>query len=138
MPSTRKYVAAAYASIFAKTPVHELQNRGIGLTEFTATGAEIATALERKHGAPPQVFRHSMKRVDEEIESKLQNGNPLAMVFGYRKPWGAGKLVDLVGHDIWQVDNYQKATLEDLIVNGKMESYKDLPPPVTEALNSTF
>jgi len=42
------------------------------------------------------------------------------------------------GLEIWDVPGYRKATLEELIVDGKLERYKELPQPVTIALEKGF
>ncbi|KAK8094759.1 hypothetical protein PG997_001444 [Apiospora hydei] len=77
---TREYVAAAYASIFARTPAAQLANRDIGLCEVRATGEEIRAALEKRHGGvPPQVIVNDLERVDREIETRIAGGR--------RSPW---------------------------------------------------
>lgn len=43
-----------------------------------------------------------------------------------------------VGDDIWDVKGYEKATLDELLVEGKLEPYRDLPPQVTQAFYSMF
>ncbi|KAI0904276.1 hypothetical protein F4823DRAFT_615445 [Ustulina deusta] len=53
---TRNYDAAAYASIFAERPPLQLQGHAIGVSEFKATGNEIAAVLGEKHGTEPQMF----------------------------------------------------------------------------------
>ena len=131
-------MASAYASIFAKTPVDEIKNRAIGLSELIVTGSDIFQALHRKHNSPPKVFRQSLDQVDEEVSTRLSKGDRVAIVFVYRRPWGSGTQIDLVGNDIWEVEGYKKATLDELLVEGKMEPYKDFPPQFTEAISATF
>ena len=131
-------MAAAYVAIFAESPIAQIQNRAIGLTEFLATGSDIAKALERKHGAPPQVYRQSLEQVDKEIQSRITKGDMTALVFVYRRPWGEGKQVELVGNDVWDVKGYEKATLEELVVEGKLEPYKEFPPPFAAAIEATI
>jgi hypothetical protein len=140
--STREYVAAAYASIFASTPIDQIKNRAISLSEIRPTGAEIASAMERKHGIPPQIIRHSIEQVDSEFESCLREGNPLAMSWYLRKIWGLGKHEELTGKDLWEVQGYHKASLEELVVGGGLAAYKDLPPEqlsgLTQSVFKTF
>ncbi|KAJ9149312.1 NmrA-like family protein (Rossmann-fold NAD(P)(+)-binding protein) [Pleurostoma richardsiae] len=135
---TRAYVAAAYASIFTRTPISEIQNRAIALTEVTPTGNEIAAALQKKHGKPCQIVRHSIDKVEAEIEAGLSSGSLFTLVWYCRKIWGTGKQKAMVGNDIWEVDGYQKASLESLIVGGELGTYRELPPEVTAYFNTTF
>jgi len=138
LSSTRNYVAAAYASIFASTPPSDLQNRAIGISELQPTGRQIASALEKKHGTPPQVFYHSLEGIYNEIETRLKTGISPTLALLCRKIWGSGQQVKLVGEDIWDVQGYEKATLEDLIVKGKIEPYRDMPAEVMDELNAIF
>ncbi|KAJ6151747.1 hypothetical protein N7470_006875 [Penicillium chermesinum] len=118
---TREYIAAAYASIFAATPVARLQSRVLGLTEVQVTGKELAKALEAKNGAPPKIFYHSLEEVDKNIETALAQGRPLALAWLCRKFWGAGMFPEAIGSDIWE-----------------LVSYRDAPPEVHAALEKTF
>jgi len=136
--STRKYVAAAYADIFASTPPSQLQDRAIGLSELKATGQQIYEALRKKHGAEPQTFTHSLEKIDTEISKELERGSPLAAVWWYRRVWGAGQNVPNVGRDIWEVDGYPKATLDELLVEGKVDPYREVPPKLIGAVSATF
>ena len=115
-----------------------MQNRAIGLTELLATGSEMAAALERKHGAPPQIFRHSLEHIDEQIVSRSANGDRLALCFAYRYPWGNGEQQKLVGSDIWDVEGFEKGDLEKYIVRGEREAYKEFPPPFAAAIRTTL
>ncbi|KAI1098844.1 NmrA-like family protein [Jackrogersella minutella] len=135
---SRKYVAAAYASIFARTPPAQLAGRAIGLSEFKATGSEIVAALKKKYGAEPQVIRHSLEKVTNEVDTCIQNGIPLSLAWDCRRAWANGTIVKGVGDDIWEVEGYKKATLDDLLVGGQLGPYRDLPPQVVQAFNSTF
>ncbi|KAI1135649.1 NmrA-like family protein [Hypoxylon sp. FL0543] len=135
---TRKYVAAAYASIFASTPPAKLAGRAIGISEMKATGSEIAVVLTKKHGAEPEVFRHSLEKVNTEIETCIKNGHPLSLAWCCRKAWGNGTLVKGVGEDIWEVEGYKKATVEELLLDGKLEPYRNVPQHVIDMFNSTF
>lgn len=135
--STREYIASAYASIFASTPISELQNRDIALSELQITGKDITEALEIKNG-PPKIFRHSLDEVDKNIETALAEGRPLALAWLCRKMWGAGKYPESIGPDIWEVPGYQKKTLDDLIVKDQLVAYRDAPAALHAALDATF
>ncbi|KAI0867846.1 NAD(P)-binding protein [Hypoxylon argillaceum] len=135
---TRNYVAAAYASIFARTPASQLQGRAIGISELKATGSEIAAALKEKHGAEPQKFVHSLEKVDAEIEQGIKSGNPTALSWYCRKAWGIGSIVKGIGEDIWTVEGYKKATLRSLLLEDQLEPYKDVPPQVKQLFYSAF
>ncbi|OTB01757.1 hypothetical protein M426DRAFT_14212 [Hypoxylon sp. CI-4A] len=135
---TRNYVAAAYASIFARTPPAQLAGRSIGISEFKATGDEIATALKKKHGVEPQIIRHSLEKVNNEVETCIENGVPLSLPWYCRKGWATGDLAKGIGEDIWEVEGYKKASLEELLVDGKLEAYHELPPQVKQLFDSMF
>lgn len=102
------------------------------------TGEEVRAALEKKHGTPPQVSVDSLENIDQEIEERIRQGAPIAMAFYCRKSWATGQTVPGIGKDIWEVAGFEKTSLDDLIVNGKLEHYKDLPSVVSEALSATY
>ncbi|CEJ83031.1 hypothetical protein VHEMI03063 [[Torrubiella] hemipterigena] len=131
---TLRYVAAAYSAIFATTPTDTLQNRVIGLAELIVTGDEIRAALEQKHGAKPQEFVMSIDTVDRKLDETLAAGSPLAAMWYYRKIWATGALKGLVGDDIWEIDGYPKTTLDELLVQGKMQPYRELPERVIQIM----
>ncbi|KAJ5144597.1 NmrA-like family protein [Penicillium atrosanguineum] len=135
---TREYVAAAYAAIFAKTPILELENKVFGLSEVQATGEDVATALEKRHSAPPTTFRHSLEEVDRQIQDHLDKGQPLANAWYCRRIWGAGKIPELIGSDIWEVDGYSKKSLEELIVDDKLVAYREGSPAFQAAVEKMF
>ncbi|KAI1178768.1 NAD(P)-binding protein [Nemania sp. FL0916] len=135
---TREYVAAAYASIFATTPLAQLQGRAIGISEFRATGNEIASILRQKHGVEPQKFVHSLQRVNAEIDHCIKNGMPTALSWYCRKAWAIGDIVKGLGDGIWEVDGYKKATLAELLLEGKLEPYKEIPSQVKQLFDSAF
>ncbi|KAK2602396.1 hypothetical protein N8I77_008931 [Diaporthe amygdali] len=135
---TRDYVAAAYASIFAATPISQLRNRSICLTELSPTGDEIAKALEEKNAAPPKTIVHSLEKVNNEIKSCLQSGSPFALPWYCRKIWGNGKQASMVGSDVWNVGGCRKVGIRELIIDGQLEPYRDLPPQVGEYFESIF
>lgn len=131
-------MAAAYSAIFTSTPIAQLQNRSISISELKVTGENVATMLEKKHGALPRLSSLSLDRVNAEVEEGLKSGSLFTLAWYCRKIWGTGQQAKMVGADIWEVDEYKKATLEDLIVDGKLEAYRQLPPQVTEYFQSTF
>ncbi|XWW98406.1 hypothetical protein V2A60_006406 [Cordyceps javanica] len=137
-PNTLNYVAAAYTSLFASTPISELSGRIFGISELSPTGDEIAKALEAKYGQKPEILYHSLQKIDQEIDLALDNGSPGATVWYYRRLWGAGKLPHLMGSDIWTVPDYRKMSLDELVVQDKLEAYRNLPQPVLERLLATF
>ncbi|KAM3479843.1 hypothetical protein MY5147_001523 [Beauveria neobassiana] len=125
--STVNYVAAAYVSIFTTNPVSEISNRAIGLFELAPTGQEIAAALEKRHGRKPDIFTQSTEQVTAEFLARLDSDlSALAPAWYWRKLWGTGDLTRLLGSDIWHVPNVRKATLDDLIVKGEVDTYRDL------------
>lgn len=136
--STRDYVAAAYVSIFAKRPISEIENRAITLTELTPTGREVAEALNKKHGTAPRVSEHSLERVNSEVEEGLNSGSLFTLSWYCRMIWGTGQQVRMVGTDRWEVEDYEKATLDGLIMGGKLESYRELPPQVRQYFEQGF
>ncbi|KAI0150617.1 NAD(P)-binding protein [Xylariaceae sp. FL1272] len=136
--ATRKYVAAAYASIFAQTPPSQLAGRHIGIFEFKATGEEIAAAMRERNGTEPEKFSHSLDKVDDELTRSVAAGSPTAMSWHLRKAWGLGEIVPGIGNDIWEVDGYKKTTLRELLVENKLGAYKELPPPVEQMFYSAF
>ncbi|KAM3546140.1 hypothetical protein ARSEF1564_001039, partial [Beauveria bassiana] len=124
---TVDYVAAAYVSIFTTNPVSEISNRAIGLVELAPTGQEISAALEKRHGRKPDIFTQSTEQVTAEFLARLDSDlSALAPAWYWRKLWGTGDLTRLLGSDIWHVPNVRKATLDDLIVKGEVDTYRDL------------
>ncbi|GKT52982.1 NmrA-like family protein [Colletotrichum tofieldiae] len=129
---TRKYVAEAYATIFATTPIGQLENRAIALRELAPTGRDIAAALQAKYGVAPQTSSHSLEKVNGEVEQGLESGSPFTLAWYCRKIWATGQQAQMVGSDFWEVNGYEKSTLEDLVVGGKLEAYREMPPQVAE------
>lgn len=136
--STRRYVSAAYASLFATTPIEELQNRVIGLSELRPTGNALALALEKRHGKAPQITTHLLEKINDKIEDELRVGSPFALAWYCRKTWGSGQQAEMIGTDVWEVPGYAPASLEELVVEGQLEPYRELPPPVTDLFSKTF
>ena len=87
-------------------------------------------AMEGRFGNSPKQVHRSI----EDAEKAIQANSPVALAAYARKIWGQGRARELMGDDIWTVPGYQKATLRDLIVLGKMEKYKQLPPFVVKLL----
>ncbi|KAH9238404.1 hypothetical protein K456DRAFT_1720093 [Colletotrichum gloeosporioides 23] len=135
---TRDYVAAAYVSIFTKTPIAQIQNRAIALTELSRTGGDVANTLKERNGEPPQVSNHSVEKINREIEDGLASGSLFTLSWYCRKIWGTGQQAQMVGTDLWEVEGYKKGTLKDLIVDGKLEHYREMPPQVREYFDSCF
>ncbi|KAI8271190.1 Eugenol synthase 1 [Colletotrichum sp. SAR11_239] len=135
---TRDFVAAAYVSIFTKTPIAQIQNRAIALTELSPTGEDVAKALKERNGNPPQVSNHNLEKINREIEDGLASGSLFTLAWYCRKIWGTGQQAQMLGTDLWEVEDYKKATLKDLIVDRKLENYRELPPQVKEYFDSCF
>ncbi|KAF5011561.1 hypothetical protein FDECE_2326 [Fusarium decemcellulare] len=120
---TREYVAAAYASMFATTPISQLKNRSLRISELAPTGQEIASALHSKHGTAPKITKNSSDLVNAKVEDCLQTGGLFALPWYCRKIWGDGRQAKMVGEDIWDVPDYSKADLTGLIVEGRLKPY---------------
>ncbi|KAJ5170052.1 NmrA-like family protein [Penicillium coprophilum] len=135
---TREYVAAAYAAIFAQTPISQLQDTVFGLSELRVTGEDVANSLEKKHGAPPQIFRHSLEEADRQMQTRLDQGQPLALAWYCRRVWGSGQVLNAIGSNIWELEGYQKKSLKDLIEDGKLVAYREASPALKAALEGTF
>lgn len=131
-------MAAAYVSIFTNNPISTIQNRVISLSELAPTGTEITAVMKAKNGTEPQVITHSLDKVNAEVEHCISSGEIFAIPWYCRKTWGTGELMKMLSDDFWEVEGYQKATLEDLILEGKLEAYRDLPDFVVEYLDRMF
>ncbi|RBQ74991.1 hypothetical protein VDGD_02029 [Verticillium dahliae] len=126
---TADYVAAAYVSLFATGPVSDVSNRAIGLVELAPTGEEIAAALEKKHGTPPVIFNQPVEKAVADFNAHLASQSELAYIapaWFYRKLWGTGELTSMLGSDVYHVPGYRKATLDELVVEGRVKPYRDL------------
>ncbi len=130
------YVAAGYVSIFASHPISDISNRAIGLWELAPTGQEIATVLKKKHGTEPKVITHSLEKINAELDICAKAESPFGMAWYNRKIWGTGQMATMLGPDIWEVPGYQRVILEDLILEEKIEPYRDIPAWVTEYLEN--
>ncbi|KNE67032.1 hypothetical protein AMAG_12109 [Allomyces macrogynus ATCC 38327] len=108
--SSTKYVGAGYASILATTPVDQLVGRTIALAEVVANGDQIIVALTKKHGGvTPKVTVQSLHDVDAEIAT-----SDFALAPLLRKKWGTDAFT--VGSDVWEVPDYERSTIEELIL----------------------
>ena len=132
--STRDYVAAAYVDIFTSRPISTIQNRTITLSELAPTGMEIAAVMKEKNGREPSISTRSLDEINQKIEGHISNGSNLAVPSYCRKMWGTGEMMKMLPDDLWQVKDYKKATLQDLVIGGKLESYRALPDQVVELL----
>ncbi|KAL4905052.1 hypothetical protein BDW74DRAFT_178062 [Aspergillus multicolor] len=135
---TRAYVAAAYASLFATTPIAALANRTLALSELRPTGREIADALTLSHGRAPRTAHQSADAVEAEIEEGLAAGSRFTLAAYCRRIWGSGEQVKMVGYDFWDVRGYQRAIVRELVGIGKLGEYRELPDEVWEGWGKVF
>jgi hypothetical protein len=127
MSSTREYVAASIASLLSTRSLSELADRSIGLTELSPTGTQIQEALEKRHGSQPKIAHVT----EEESIKKIQEGHPLALMDLVKLKWSSGE--HSVGDNVFELEGYQKATLDDLIVDRKLGEYREVHVPYTLA-----
>ncbi len=85
-------MTAAYASLFAATPVSELAGTKFGISELSPTGYDILRALEDRYGREPRIFHHDLQKTDDELDLALETGSSAAAVWYYRRLWGQGSL----------------------------------------------
>ncbi|CEI67550.1 hypothetical protein FVEN_g5645 [Fusarium venenatum] len=131
---TKDYVAAAYVDIFTARPIHTIQNRAITLSELAPTGREIATIMKEKNGKEPSIATRNLEELNQVIEDCLSKESNLAVPSYCRKMWATGEMMKMLPDDLWEVKDYKKATLEDLVIGGKLEGYRALPGPVMKYL----
>ncbi|KAM3513915.1 hypothetical protein MY11210_002452 [Beauveria gryllotalpidicola] len=92
-----------------------------------AAPRDCCSAREERHGRKPDIFRQSTEPVTAEFLARLDSDLPaIAPAWYWRKLWGTGDLTRLLGSDIWHVPSVRKATLDDLIVTGEVDTYRDL------------
>lgn len=132
--STRSYVAAAFVQLFSSTSVKELSGRIIRLTEVQVTGKQITEALTRKHSQAPSIRREESR----VFEALIDHDTPGALALYCRKIWGKGQQESMLGQDTFEVADYHKATLDDLIVGGGLGEYRPLPSFVQDLMRSLF
>lgn len=126
MSSSRKYVAAGYASIFVHHLPSSLSGRTIGLNELNPTGSDIAAAMEEHHKKPTKIARDSI----ENMRSQATKGDLAALV---RKKMGDG--THGVGTDLWDVTGYAKSNVRDLIVGGRLDEEHPYIKPSEDTLH---
>ncbi|KAG5755248.1 hypothetical protein H9Q72_001352 [Fusarium xylarioides] len=131
---TMRYVAAAYVDIFTTRPIHTIQNRTFTLSELAPTGMEIAAVMKEKNGREPSISTRSLDEINQTIEGHISNESNLAVPSYCRKMWGTGEMMKMLPDDLWEVKDYKKATLQDLVIGGELESYRALPDQVLELL----
>ncbi|KAK2678580.1 hypothetical protein RAB80_007320 [Fusarium oxysporum f. sp. vasinfectum] len=131
---TKDYVAAAYVDIFTTRPIYTIQNRTFTLSELAPTGKEIAAVMKEKNGREPSTSTRSLEEINQMIEDHLSKESNLAVPSYCRKIWGTGEMTKMLPDDLWDVKDYKKATLEDLVLGGKLESYRALSDRVLEYL----
>ncbi|KAE8152376.1 hypothetical protein BDV25DRAFT_170511 [Aspergillus avenaceus] len=131
---TKDYVAAAYVDIFTSRPIHTIQNRTITLSELAPTGMDIAAIMKEKNGRDPSIVTRSLQEVNQTIEDCISAESNLAVPSYCRKMWGTGEMMKMLPDDLWEVKDYKKASLEDLVLGGRLESYRTLPDHVLEYL----
>ncbi|PWY62421.1 NmrA-like family protein [Aspergillus eucalypticola CBS 122712] len=133
---TKDYVAAAYVDIFTTRPIHTIQNRTITLSELAPTGMEIAAIMKEKNGRDPSITTRSLEKINQRIEDSLSKESNLAVPAYCRKMWGTGEMMKMLPDNLWEVEGYRKASLEDLVIGGKLDSYRTLPDHVLEYLRN--
>jgi hypothetical protein len=62
---------------------------------------------------------------------KVQEGHPLGLMDLVKLKWSRGE--HSVGKDIFELEGYKKATLDDLIVDRKLGEYREVHVPYTLA-----
>lgn len=132
--STKDYVAAAYVDIFTTRPIRSIQNRTITLSELAPTGIEIAAIMKEKNGRDPSITTRSLEEANRTIEDCISRESNLAVPAYCRKIWGTGEMMKMLPDDLWEAKDYKKASLEDLVIGGRLESYRALPDHVLEYL----
>lgn len=85
--------------------------------------------MTAKYGKMPEIARRPLASTDDAIAS----GHPFALAAYCRKLWATGQITSMLG-ELYEVKGYQKKTLQQLVVDGELEPYKELPSFVTEAL----
>ncbi|KAK9342747.1 hypothetical protein V1522DRAFT_454571 [Lipomyces starkeyi] len=131
-------IMAAYVSLFATTSIAELSNRTFSLSELRPTGREIAQALEKRWGKAPSQRTVSIEDVTRQVDELIQSGNPGALSWYTRKNWGNGDQLKFLGTKFWEVEGYKKASIEDLLVKGKLDRYRPLPQEFLDILFAEF
>jgi hypothetical protein len=79
--------------------------------------------LKKRHGHDPKIARAT----EEESVEKIQAGHPMALMDLVKVKWSSGQ--HSVGNDVYDLEGYKKATLDDLVVDGKLGEYREVPFP---------
>lgn len=138
MYSTRPYVTAAYADIFASTPISQLKGRDIALSELRPTGTEIAEAFTCKFNAAPIIKTEATEHIVQALGEAIETNNPFSLALYCRKIWATGEQAKMIGEDIWDVEKYHKASLSSLIVEGGLRLYRSMPEEVRSYFTNLF
>ena len=104
------------------------------MSELAPTGMEIAAIMKEKNGRDPSIATRSLEEVNRTIEDCISRESNLAVPAYCRKIWGTGEMMKMLPDDLWEVKDYRKASLEDLVIGGRLESYRALPDHVLEYL----
>lgn len=131
-------MAAAYADIFASTPISRLQGRELALSELRITGNEIAEAFASKFNTAPTTKTESKEHIVQALDEAIKTGNPFALALYCRKIWATGEQAKMIGEDIWNVEDYSKQTLSSLIVEGNLQPYRSMPGEVRDYFTNLF
>jgi hypothetical protein len=100
------------------------------------TGVEIASAFEKYHGQAPTIRKVSLDTVQSKFEAALQQpGSMFALPFFLRKIWGNGKQIKWMEElEEWKVKGYRKLNIEELVVSGKLQAYKQPPAHIAKMM----
>ena len=134
--STREYVAAAYGSLFAQTPIEQLRDRQFSVTELSPTGHDISRAMQARHGSQPLTTSVPIASVSDEVARRLTEKDRFSLMWYCRKIWGTGEQIKMIGGDIWDVAGYRKMSVQDLVVDGKLQQYREVPAEVLRAMKA--
>lgn len=101
--------------MFFTHPISSLSGRLIGLNELHPTMGDIENVMRQKAGGSPRVAYDTV--ANATLQAKA--GRLDALV---RKKMGDGS--HGVGTDIWEVEGFQKKTLEDFVLGEALENPK--------------
>jgi hypothetical protein len=94
--------------------------------------------LTAHHGSRKRTRFESAQSINEAVETSLETGSGFALAFYCRKIWGNGQQTEIMGYDFWDVKGYRKASLHDLIVESRLQEYRELPSTLLEFFESHF
>ncbi|TQN64948.1 hypothetical protein CSHISOI_10477 [Colletotrichum shisoi] len=100
----------------------------------SAIELSVCASFLKKQGTDPEAITHSLEKVNGELENCYKSESPLGMAWYNRKIWGTGDLVTMLGSEIWELLGYQKAIIEELVLEEKTKPYRDLPDWVQKYL----